>query len=139
MLCQTRDGLVLAPAIDVIGSAQPVAQDGIVSPIDNILHLFGRKIELRQGGYPLPAYISALRIEGIETAIRGVFIMERPLSHSGLVKPGVLIRGMVHDRIQHQPHAALMKIGNQFGQLLIAAQVGIHFIEVDCVLLVVTG
>lgn len=125
---------VKTPAVDLIGGAHPVTEDGVVGPIDGVLHLFAGEVELGQAANALPADVIPLVVKGVEAAPRGVRVAVGPQRRA---EPGVLGRGVVDHRIEDDLHAALVQIAGQLGELLVAAEVGIHLEVVLGVVLVV--
>ncbi len=125
---------VEAPAIDLVGGAHPVAQDGVVSPIDCVLHLLAGEVELGQAANALPADVIPFVVKGVEAAPRRIRVA---LGAEWRAEPGVLGRGVIDHRIQNDLHAALVQVAGQLGELLVAAEVGIHLEVVLGVVLVV--
>ncbi len=125
---------VEAPAIDLVGGAHPVAQDGVVGAIDGVLHLLAGEVQLGQAADPFPADVIPLLVEGVEAAPGGVRVALGP---QGRAEPGVLGGGVVDHRIQDDLHAALVQVAGQLGKPGVGAEVRIHLEVVLGVVLVI--
>lgn len=125
---------VEAPAIDLVGRAHPVTEDGVVGPVDGVLYQLAGKVELGQAANALPADVVPFVVKGVEAAPRRVRVAHGPL---GRAEPGVLGRGVVDHGIQDDLHAALVQVAGQLGELRIAAEVRVHLEVVLGIVLVV--
>ncbi len=125
---------VEAPAVDLVGGAHPVAQDGVIGAIDGVLHLFAGEVELGQAADALPADVIPFAVKGVETAPRRVRVALGPQRRA---EPGVFGGGVVDHRIQDDLHAALVQVARQLGELGVGAQMRIHLEVVLGVVLVV--
>ncbi len=125
---------VEAPAIDLVGGAHPIAQDGVIGAIDGVLHLFAGEVELGHAADALPADVIPFVVKGVEAAPRRVRVALGPQRWA---EPGVLGGGVVDHRIQNDLHAALVQVACQLGELVVGAQMRIHLEVVLGVVLVV--
>ncbi len=109
---------VEAPAVDLVGRTHPVAQDGIIGPVDGVLYLLAGEIELGQAANAFPADVIPIAIKGIKAAPWRIRVALGPQRRA---EPGVLGGGVVDHRIQDDLHAALVQVAGQLGELGVGA------------------